>query len=807
MTRIRREIGERPTCPDHPGSQIQINGRERASASGFYEGVAFRCVHPGGRHRLKRAFLPRQMSANHPAANQPCPQCGRGHTEHAGQTVAKSYTFSMLEQARAIVRLGRGESFTKVGVGIRIDAYRPRTPGRPTCRGRAWVPRGSYDSKGRTKKTTDYDYRTPKPPASLAGPYSRSATTVCSWLDVFGPAILEAFAPTTMPRVLAMDSKPVKRRRWVIDEETGIAAKTSGGERNGEIMCISDREVSPATPILAVLEGGKDSESWLRTFAKLPGGDAPVWVVADLDNAIALAVKTAWPDAILYRCEEHLRKRMRLALEDAGVPHKVSRATAERLGSTRQPTPRVRIRRGTVDIVDHPLYSLVGKSLRKREDWDLLKDGVKRMIPAGHVTLRNWIADNEVLVQAQFDLKDKYPDMPHSAGGVEGTLAAIGDIIERRGEFFSNARRLEMLCGLIRLETIGLASEVRYAEVIAHTIAERGNAGMDWQGPRDMLGTSSIDALIDYAVERGQIAEVRRDTERRAAIDARRIAESDVERIAAGLTPTLTGRVRRADGGHTYYRIVKGQTVADIPELNATWRPEYNGGVEAKDVPAGSGRVAVWTCAAHEADGHLHIWKRKVIDRSTSRTMCPFCAGKEACPTMCLAAQYKDIVDAEWAYDLNAIDPTKVLPGCGRDAWWRCQRHGVFRQRISARTKQKQGCRSCAEERRVVAMARQESDRKKVARKVAAAERGPSRPPLGSPVTDPKADEDTFSVTATAQFLHRSSSTILNWINAGRIHAISLGNPDRPTYRISASEIDRVIALFPAERDGGDKVA
>ncbi len=43
---------------------------------------------------------------------------------------------------------------------------------------------------------------------------------------------------------------------------------------------------------------------------------------------------------------------------------------------------------------------------------------------------------------------------------------------------------------------------------------------MDWQGARDMLGTSSIDDLIDYAVERGQIAEVRRDTERRAALDS-----------------------------------------------------------------------------------------------------------------------------------------------------------------------------------------------------------------------------------------------------------------------------------------------
>jgi hypothetical protein len=156
---------------------------------------------------------------DHPAANRPCPHCGQKHTEHAGNLVARSYTFSMLEQAKALVRVGRGETFTRVAVGIRNEALRPRTPSRPGCVGRAWVPRGSLGGKGRTKRTTDYDYRTPRSPASLAGPFSRSAATVCSWLDVFAPAFLEAYAPQTMPRVLAMDSKPIKRRRWVVDEE------------------------------------------------------------------------------------------------------------------------------------------------------------------------------------------------------------------------------------------------------------------------------------------------------------------------------------------------------------------------------------------------------------------------------------------------------------------------------------------------------------------------------------------------------------------------------------------------------------
>jgi hypothetical protein len=36
------------------------------------------------------------------------------HTEHGGHLVAAGYTFSMLEQARALIRIGRGDSFDDV---------------------------------------------------------------------------------------------------------------------------------------------------------------------------------------------------------------------------------------------------------------------------------------------------------------------------------------------------------------------------------------------------------------------------------------------------------------------------------------------------------------------------------------------------------------------------------------------------------------------------------------------------------------------------------------------------------------------
>jgi len=61
------------------------------------------------------------------------------------------------------------------------------------------------------------------------------------------------------------------------------------------------------------------TESWKTFFGSLDG--APEWVVADLDWAIARAVRETWPDAIVYHSRHHLAELMReQAKADGAIP-------------------------------------------------------------------------------------------------------------------------------------------------------------------------------------------------------------------------------------------------------------------------------------------------------------------------------------------------------------------------------------------------------------------------------------------------------------------------------------------------------
>lgn len=800
MTRARRDVGERPACADHPGSRVYIDRHVRRSSNGFYGDIAFRCIHAGGKHLLTRPLLgPRTMTEQHPAAGRACPNCGQDHGAAAGQTVGRNYTYSVLEQARALVRVGRGDEYRKIAQTVHREALRCKMPPRPVCRGRAWLPRAdAIDPKARRTRSKDYRYDVAREPGSLSGPYSVSATVVTSWVDVLAPAVLEAYAPTALPPVLAIDSLPIKRRSHAVDPGTGAVEAIPGGERNGEVMAVVDASVSPGQALALILEGSKDHQAWLRTFARLPAGDAPVWVVADLDNAIELAVTTAWPDAVLYRCEEHLRKRMRVALGLDGVPAKLSVEEAERLGVDVPEKARVLKRRGWVESVEHPLFRLVGGSVTAPHRWERLKRGVDKWLPDGGEAIRAWMAENEAALLGQMALRKANPDRPFSTGAAEGLLRRVETTIAKRGEFYANANRLSLVLGLMRLEALGLADEVRYSELIARWVEDRRGAGADWRSPRDVLGTSSIDDMIERAIETNLLELARRehDLGTRNALVQRKSAEVDPARVAAGLEPTKAGRVLRADGGHTYYRVKPGSTIADIPEIASQWRPELNEGKRAEDVAAGAGFEATWACAAHEAShGHLHIWRRRVIDRTTSRTMCPYCAGKLACPARCLPAQYAELM-REWDWERNAaIDPDRLLPGSNLKVWWRCgvEGHDPFLQRIAGRTKQHSRCPQCFRgERKTKSVAEARAARQR-GRELLREVSGQTKPPVVGPgPTIGFPEPDYLAVTDVAASLGREKNTIRNWIRGGRIAAVQDTRMGKPMFWIPPSEVERV---------------
>ena len=404
------------------------------------------------------------------------------------------------------------------------------------------------------------------------------------------------------------------------------------------------------------------------------------------------------------------------------------------------------------------------------------------------------------MVLDQFILKTNHPDMPKTAGGVEGTLDRIGTILEKRGEFYSNARRLELLCGLIRLEAIGVANETHYSEVIAGFIAARDGLGLDWQDGRDILGSSSLDDLIDNAIALGAVApSTDRNNARRRSYTEQRAAADDALRAAKGLPTARTGVYRRPDGGASYYPIAKGQTVATTPLAQDFWRPEYNDGRQADEIGAGSGKDATWVCDAHEADGHLHIWSRRIIDMCTSRTACPYCTGRRVCPSTSLARLFPDLA-GEWA-PTNPLTPDKVPAGSANMADWKCAqpKHPVFPQRISARTKQQARCPRCAIEERVAITKAKTAARSAAARKMAAGTRAVTRPEVLAPheATVVGHDEAVVSVTRAATALHRSTETIINWTDSGRLRVRLDTRGKASVRRVPVSEIERVGVATP----------
>jgi len=99
----------------------------------------------------------------------------------------------------------------------------------------------------------------------------------------------------------------------------GDSEKAAGNLKAGTIMVAIDPTGPSAKPCLIQVQGGKDVDSWKAFFATLE--KSPEWVVADLDPAIARAVRETWPEAILYHSRRHLAERMRVHAIADGVPN------------------------------------------------------------------------------------------------------------------------------------------------------------------------------------------------------------------------------------------------------------------------------------------------------------------------------------------------------------------------------------------------------------------------------------------------------------------------------------------------------
>ena len=298
------------------------------------------------------------------------------------------------------------------------------------------------------------------------GDTSRQANLAVGYLDAYALGVLTELMPRTWPRVLILDSTTLMATGYRPPSAAELAAGADPDEerlvRNlkaGTILAAMDGTHHQTVPTLLQVQGGKDTESWKALFATLKG--EPEWVIADLDSAIARAVRETWPKAILYHSRHHIEELMRKRAAEDGIPERI------RLEEPIKVERRVAWTGGNVRRWgDHPLYAAMKVAQRGPEEWAAFKDAIARYVPPDKLALRSWVATNELLIVRQWRIAHEHGPIPLSTGSLEGKIAEWLAPIKRRAGRWQNARRLNLVLGLITLKGRGLAREARYAKIV-----------------------------------------------------------------------------------------------------------------------------------------------------------------------------------------------------------------------------------------------------------------------------------------------------------------------------------------------------
>ena len=466
-------------------------------------------------------------------------------------------------------------------------------------------------------------------------------------IDAYAPIVIDALAPKEWPKVIAIDSMPLRTRGY----RDGVKV---GDLNAGEIMVAIDHTGQKGKPCLIQVQGGKDSYSWRDFFSTLAG--EPEWVVADLDRGIAKAVREVWPNAILFRSRDHLKRLM----EDYAVLDGVER-TVRITDPIKLQKPKRAMWPWNQQIQEfepHPLFNQMTYCQGSLAEWDLFKAMVDEHVPPDRTELRSWIATNDPLIQVQCLLAEDNRsrlvstgrDRPVGSGNVEGTIREhLATYIKPRAGRYQNARRLNKILALMMLSIRGNASKGVILSVLRQhfTATAHSSNVADWHAWEDHGGRSSLAQLVHDAEMRQLHEEKVAKRRTSAAIKYRRYQEEEARRSAAGQKPLHRGtRRRRAEPRRR--RSVRGKCVADLSDLMRDWDYSLNWGSDPTTLRATSTSRVFWQCH-HDED---HVWAARITDRAAHLSRCPFCMGNRVHPKDSLAADSPHLA-REWHPERN----------------------------------------------------------------------------------------------------------------------------------------------------------
>jgi hypothetical protein len=143
---------------------------------------------------------------------------------------------------------------------------------------------------------------------------------------------------------------------------------------------------------------------------------------------------------------------------------------------------------------------------------------------------------------------------------------------------------------------------------------------------------------------------------------------------------------------------VAGVSLAEAhPDLMAEWVYELND-IDPSQLTPKSGYRAHWRCRFG------HEWEATVRSRTVNGSVCPTSyqvkrsdlnrATQLRKGGVSLAEAHPDLM-AEWVYELNDIDPSRLPPQSHYRAHWRCRFGHEWATRVQSRTKNGSGCPLC----------------------------------------------------------------------------------------------------------------
>lgn len=362
-----------------------------------HERPRWKCVPRNGDrpHRFTEP-LPRQV-----AHAGYCTSCERAFDPREGPVTPRAYAFAVKQVAQALVAVGAGASYRQAAEQARTEAHRH--------------PRDRRSAHGQL---------------------------VADWVEVFAPVVFEPHRPSSWPKGTLLLDEQVFRVRRPDRRQGGDPAFTIlgayGYEGGGQGFW--RLEGFPATR-RGFATSAVMADVWAGFLRSLSG--EPERVVCDRDATMLTAIERTWPQADVWICQWHLRRKAQQLLYEFAL--------------TDPEEPIVRALEGAFE------------SLAAWEEFKRLARGLRRR------ELKGWLKDNEALIESQLGRRPaQRSQYPLSTGALEERLRAIEHRLEWRAGRMTNRQRLNHLLLLFQLELNGQASEPAYAKALRDWLAASG---------------------------------------------------------------------------------------------------------------------------------------------------------------------------------------------------------------------------------------------------------------------------------------------------------------------------------------------